>query len=140
MGDMVSPHLHRGTKNEILVDQAGIALLQRLEDLRKSRQMSLRQALQALKEEQDGNEDGDARKSMSEVTLSRDPSESWAVKALIEELRRTNEALQRERDYWRDLALKLQGQVEELQRLALPSPREQRPWWARRIFRWLWSS
>ncbi|MCS7240534.1 MAG: hypothetical protein NZ651_04745 [Candidatus Bipolaricaulota bacterium] len=52
--------------------------------------------------------------------------------ALIEELRR-------ERDYWRELALKLQAQVEELHRAALPAPKEHRPWWARGILRWLWS-
>jgi len=55
-----------------------------------------------------------------------------AKEALIEELRK-------ERDYWREMALKLQGQVEALQRLALPAPKEdRRPWWARGIFRWLW--
>jgi len=138
LGDMVSPYLHRGTKNEILVDQAGIALLQRLEDLRKSRQLSLRQALQALKEEQNENRDSDARKPVSEVTLASDSGESWAVKALIEELRRANEALQRERDYWRDLAIKLQEQVRDLERLALPAPKDRKPWWAFGIFRWLW--
>lgn len=51
--------------------------------------------------------------------------------ALIEELRR-------ERDYWRELALKLQEQVETLQRVALPAPKEHRPWWARGILRWFW--
>ena len=140
LGDMVSPYLHRGTKNEILVDQAGIALLQRLEDLRKSRQLSLRQALQMLKEEQDGNRDFGARKPVSEVTLDSGAGEAWAVKALIEELRRTNEALQRERDYWRDLAIKLQEQVRDLERLALPAPKDRKPWRAFGIFRWLWGS
>jgi hypothetical protein len=139
LGDMVSPYLHRGTKNEILVDQAGVALLQRLEDLRKSRQLSLRQALQALKEEHVGNVGDDVRKPVSEVTLDSDPGESWAIKALIEELRRANEALQRERDYWREMALKLQEQVRDLERLALPAPKDRKPWWARGIFRWLWS-
>ncbi|MEM1867655.1 MAG: hypothetical protein QXY83_02300, partial [Thermosphaera sp.] len=48
------------------------------------------------------------------------------------------EDLRRERDYWRELALKLQEQVRELEKLALPAPREHRPWWARGVFRWLW--
>lgn len=55
----------------------------------------------------------------------------WPVKKLIEEL-------ERERDYWREMALRLQEQVKELERLALPAPREARPWWGRRLFRWLW--
>jgi len=49
-----------------------------------------------------------------------------AKDALIEELRR-------DRDHWRELALELQKQVEELQRLALPAPR--RPWWAKFVRR-----
>jgi len=49
-----------------------------------------------------------------------------AKDALIEELRR-------DRDHWRDLALGLQEQLEELQRLALPAPR--RPWWRRLVSR-----
>jgi DNA-binding transcriptional MerR regulator len=44
-----------------------------------------------------------------------------AKDALIEELRR-------DRDHWRELALKLQAQVEGLQRLAIPAPRKKR-WW-----------
>ncbi|MCS7241020.1 MAG: hypothetical protein NZ651_07245 [Candidatus Bipolaricaulota bacterium] len=63
----------------------------------------------------------------------------WALRMLVEELRRSNEELQRERDYWREMALRLQEQVKELERLALPAPREARPWWGRRLFRWLWS-
>jgi hypothetical protein len=98
----------------------------------------LRQALQALKEEHVGNVGDDVRKPVSEVTLDSDPGESWAIKALIEELRRANEALQRERDYWRDMALKLHEQVRDLERLALPAPKDHKPWWARGIFRWLW--
>jgi len=47
--------------------------------------------------------------------------------------------LRKERDYWRDMALKLQEQVRDLERLALPAPKDHKPWWARGIFRWLWS-
>jgi len=140
LGDMVSPYLHRGTKNEVLVDQAGVALLQRLEDLRKARQLTLRQAVQILKDEREENEVNAVREPMSNITSNSDPGESWAVKTLIEELRRVNESLQRERDYWRDLALKLQEQVRDLERLALPAPKDRKPWWARGIFRWLWST
>jgi len=66
----------------------------------------------------------EAAKLVQEVLAAKD--------ALIEELRR-------ERDYWRDLALKLQTQMEELQRLALPAPKEKGLGWARRLLRWFWS-
>lgn len=55
-----------------------------------------------------------------------------AKDALIDELKR-------ERDYWRELALRLQNQVEELQRLALPAPKKRGLTWAWRFLRWLWS-
>jgi len=71
-----------------------------------------------------GNEDSEAQ-TLALETANHLQTLLEAKDALIEELRR-------DRDHWRDMALKLQGQVEELQRLALPAPR--RPWWAR--FTW----
>ncbi len=74
----------------------------------------------------------------TEALENEEASNSWALKLLIEELRKSNEELRKERDKWQELALRLQNRVEELERLALPSPKDQKPWWARGIFRWLW--
>ena len=58
-------------------------------------------------------------------TLALEPAKH--LQALLEAKEAMIAELRQDRDKWRDLALKLQSQVEELQRLALPAPR--RPWW-----------
>lgn len=66
----------------------------------------------------------DQAKLVQEVLEAKD--------ALIEELKK-------ERDYWRDLALRLQNQVEELHHLALPAPKKREQAWPWRFLRWFWS-
>ena len=111
---MIDPHLGQGENNRLLFDGEALALLRRLEELRKSKAISIRQAALSIREELDENEDSASRQS----ELSTTPSDP--LRELVEELRR-------ERDQWRELALNLQRQVEELTSRALPRPR--RWWW-----------
>ncbi|MEM1767579.1 MAG: hypothetical protein QXD86_06535 [Candidatus Bathyarchaeia archaeon] len=75
-------------------------------------------------------EEEDASASIAQESANLVQEILKAKDTLIEELRR-------ERDYWRDLALKLQSQIEQLQHLALPAPNEKDSGFARRLFRWL---
>lgn len=137
LSDILDAHLRRGPKNQLLFDDSALAILKRLEEVRRVDGLSLRQAAMVVRGEVQGQETKDrsmaapinaANKVKHETGISE---ADWPVKKLIEEL-------ERERDYWREMALRLQEQVKELERLALPAPREARPWWGRRLFRWLW--
>jgi DNA-binding transcriptional MerR regulator len=151
LSDILDAHLRRGPKNQLLFDDSALAVLKRFEEVRRTRGLPLRQAARVLRGElgsgltKDGEdttaqsasernlEDTSNKVSVAVAEVEASQELPWAVKKLVEEL-------EEERDYWRNLALKLQEQVRDLERLALPAPREQRPWWARGIFRWLWSS
>ncbi|MEM3484443.1 MAG: hypothetical protein QXI12_02330 [Candidatus Methanomethyliaceae archaeon] len=138
LSDLLDAHLRRGPKNQLLFDDGALAILKRLEEVRRLDGLSLRQAAQVVREEMEGQrgkvsgEGGRIAASESVKDGTEECGGDWSVRKLIEEL-------ERERDYWREMALKLQEQVRELERLALPAPREGRPWWGRRLFRWLWS-
>jgi len=150
LSDILDAHLRRGPKNQLLFDDSALAVLRRFEEVRRTRGLPLRQAARTLREElgsgwakheeqvaaqSASNRDFEDTSNKVSVALSEVETSQelpWAVRKLVEEL-------EKERDYWRDLALKLQEQVRDLERLALPAPREHRPWWARGIFRWLWS-
>jgi hypothetical protein len=149
LSDILDAHLRRGPKNQLLFDDSALAVLKRFEEVRRTRGLPLRQAARVLRGElgsgltKDGEnttvqsaserdlEDTSNKVSVAVAEVEASQELPWAVKKLVEEL-------EKERDYWRNLALKLQEQVRDLERLALPAPREQRPWWARGIFRWLW--
>jgi len=151
LSDILDAHLRRGPKNQLLFDDSALAVLKRFEEVRRTRGLPLRQAARVLRGELGSGLTKDGENTTAQSASERDLEDTsnkvsvavaeveasqelpWAVKKLVEEL-------EKERDYWRDLALKLQEQVRDLERLALPAPREQRPWWARGIFRWLWSS
>jgi hypothetical protein len=149
LSDILDAHLRRGPKNQLLFDDSALAVLKRFEEVRRTRGLPLRQAARVLREEFGSGWTKDGENTMAQSASGKDVEDTsnkvsvaiaeveasqelpWAVKKLVEEL-------EKERDYWRNLALKLQEQVRDLERLALPAPREQRPWWARGIFRWLW--
>jgi DNA-binding transcriptional MerR regulator len=151
LSDILDAHLRRGPKNQLLFDDSALAVLKRFEEVRRTRGLPLRQAARVLRDELGSRLTKDEENTTAQSASERDLEDTsnkvsvavaeveasqelpWAVKKLVEEL-------EKERDYWRNLALKLQEQVRDLERLALPAPREQRPWWARGIFRWLWSS
>ena len=111
---VINPHLRKGENNRILFDGEALALLRRMEELRKAEGISIRQAASRIREELDVQEEFVARQSPINGAKT-DP-----LRELVEELRR-------ERDQWRALALDLQKQVEELTARALPPPR--RRWW-----------
>lgn len=119
------------------VSPQAIGILERAVQL-KARGIPLSRLAKVLQEELQGPGNNEENKENPGAGLAQDPTN--LLQALLASKEALVEELRRERDYWRDLALKLQGQVEELQRLALPAPRERRPWWARGIFRWLWAS
>jgi len=122
LSPILGEDLHRGKRGKILVGDKILATLRRMAEL-ESQGLSPREAQGRILEELgNGYKDGE-----STFAQGRPRSPEVAVlRELVEELRR-------DRDHWRDMALKLQGQVEELQRLALPAPR--RPWWTR-LARW----
>jgi len=108
--------LHRGKRGKILVGDSILAALRRMAEL-EAQGLSPREAQTRILEELgNGHKDGESTFAQGSP---RSP-EVAVLRELVEELRR-------DRDHWRDMALKLQTQVEELQRLALPRPR--RPWW-----------
>ncbi|MCS7240631.1 MAG: hypothetical protein NZ651_05245 [Candidatus Bipolaricaulota bacterium] len=137
LSDILDAHLRRGPKNQLLFDDSALAILKRLEEVRRVDGLSLRQAAMVVRGEVQGQETKGRSLVAPMTTANKVKHENgideadWPVKKLIEEL-------ERERDYWREMALRLQEQVKELERLALPAPREARPWWGRRLFRWLW--
>ncbi|MEM3484701.1 MAG: hypothetical protein QXQ66_09835 [Candidatus Hadarchaeum sp.] len=138
LSGLLDAHLRRGPKNQLLFDDNALVMLKRLEEVRRLDGLSLRQAALVVREELEGHHakvDGGGGRTVASESVKHgveDFGTDWSVRKLISEL-------ERERDYWREMALKLQEQVRELERLALPAPREGRPWWGRRLFRWLWS-
>jgi len=109
--------LHRGKRGKILVGDKILAALRRMAEL-ESRGLSPREAQTRILEELGNGHKG------GESTFAQGSPRSPEV-AILREL---VEELRQDRDHWRDLALKLQSQLEELQRRALPAPRRRR-WW-----------
>jgi len=103
---ILDAHIRRGEKNELLFTGEALAILKRVEDVRHGTSSSVRQAVDVVRGELQGNSDG-----VSRQTESSGASSSSELQTVIEDLRR-------DRDAWRDLAVKLQDQV-----LALPRPR-----------------
>jgi len=60
-------------------------------------------------------------------TLALEPANH--LQALLEAKDALIEELRRDRDHWRELALRLQTRLEELERLALPAPPRRRWFW-----------
>jgi hypothetical protein len=85
-------------------------------------------------EKESGNED-----AASSVAIGGLTGNQGQLDVQLKLLETLVDDLRKERDYWREMALKLQEQVRDLERLALPAPKDRKPWWARGIFRWLWS-
>jgi len=117
LSPILGQDVHRGKRGKILVGDKILATLRRMAEL-EAQGLSPKEAQGRILEELgNGHKDKETTFAQGHPTSS----ETAVLRELVEELRR-------DRDHWRDLALKLQTQVEELQRLALPAPR--RPWWA----------
>jgi len=119
----LNAHISRGANNELLFNGEALAILQRLEALRKRRGIPIRQAAIRIQEEIDGNGAKRQRQTtlLTTANLSIDglARENTLLREMLEEIRH-------DRDSWKSLAMSLQ------ERLALPSPKP-RWWWP---FRW----
>ena len=103
---ILDAHIRRGEKNELLFNGEALAILRRVEDVRHGTSCSVRQAVDVVRGELQGNSDGVSRQTESSSTAS-----AAELQSMIEDIRR-------DRDVWRDLAMKLQDKI-----LALPRPR-----------------
>jgi len=116
LSPILGQDLHRGKRGKILVGDSILAALRRMAEL-ESQGLSPREARGRILEELGNGHKG--REGTFAQGSPRSPEVS-VLRELVEELRQ-------DRDRWRELALKLQSQLEELQRLALPAPK--RRWW-----------
>jgi hypothetical protein len=118
LGGVIDEHIRRGDHNELLFGDGAFAILRRVEDVRRGESISLRQAVERVRGELQGN--GEHASRQPESTGAATSSDTSMMQVMLDDLRR-------DRDAWRDLALRLQDQ------LALPAPRAARPrrrWWA----------
>lgn len=104
-------HVRRGSNNELLLDGEALAMLRRIEDIRKAQGISIKRAVIRVQEELDGDHDSTTRIT----TGSRDKPE------LVEMLQRENEHLRQEVAWLRE-------RVDQLTPLALPRRRGWLPW------------
>ena len=112
------------------VSPQAIGILERAAQLKASG-VPLRRLAEVVQSELGGNGKERSNGDFEVQTLALEPASH--LQALLEAKDTLIEELRRDRDHWRELALKLQKQVEEFQRLALPRPRT--PWWAK-LFLW----
>ena len=116
--DALSPkidvHLHRGENNRQLYTAEALAMLRRVEELRKARSSTVRQAASRVLEELNGNGDKPRRQSPSELT-SIDPLVAELLRAKDQTIEHLREEIER-----------LNARVQQLLPLALPAPRR---WW-----------
>ena len=114
--DVVAVHLRQGENNRILFDGDAVAVLRRMEELRKAAGCSIRQAATRIREELDTNSTDAASQSESQPTSSMDALQS------------ENALLRDEVKHLRDEVAWLRSRVDELTPLALPRPRRWFAW------------
>ncbi|HDI11456.1 MAG TPA: hypothetical protein ENF77_03905 [Candidatus Acetothermia bacterium] len=108
----IDAYLRRGPNNTLEFTGEAIGILRRLEELRRTHGIPIRQAAAIVREELLGNGEKPQRQTTS------NPS---ALEVEVRYLRELVEELRRDRDHWREMALSLQA--------ALPAPRPKRRWW-----------
>jgi len=121
---LLSPYLRRGEKNRLLLDQGAIEILRAVEDRRASGR-TLDEAKAWVTVSVSGKQGGKLGQEQRE-TASDSAPQSGEVAVLREYI----EELKRDRDHWREMAVKLQDQ------LALPMPapeQDARPSWIFRL-------
>jgi len=101
-------HVRRGSNNELLLDGEALAMLRRIEDIRKAQGISIKRAVIRVQEELDSDHDSPTRIT----TGSRDK--------LVEILQRENEHLRQE-------VIWLREKIDRLTPLALPRGRRRWP-------------
>lgn len=108
----IDVYLRRGPNNTLEFTGEAIGILRRLEELRRTHGIPIRQAAAIVREELQGNGEKPQRQTTS------NPS---ALEVEVRYLRELVEELRRDRDHWREMALSLQA--------VLPAPRPRRRWW-----------
>ena len=109
LGAVIDEHLKHGDKNRLVFNGEALAILRRMEDLRSSASISVRQAASRIREELDSNRVKHVRQAESNMPPS-------GVSELVATLQRVIE------DQREEIAF-LRHQVETLTPLALPKPR-----------------
>ena len=139
--DLLDGQVRIGPRGKKFYSVAVLDMLRDLDELARTHGMSLDQAagelaarIKGTREEKE-SDNGYAASSAAIGGLTGKQGQLDVQLKLLETL---VDDLRKERDYWREMALKLQEQVRDLERLALPAPKNRQPWWARGIFRWLW--
>lgn len=102
-------HVRRGSNNELLLDGEALAMLRRVEDVRKGQGTSIKQAVVMVQQELHGKDDSTTRIT----TGTRD---------------RLEEMLQRENEHLRQEIVWLRERIDRLTPLALPRRRGWLPW------------
>ncbi len=102
-------HVKRGSNNELLFDGEALAILRRVEDVRKAQGTSIKRAIMRVQEELDGKDDSTTRTT----TSNRDE--------LVGMLQRENEHLRQEVTWLRE-------KIDRLTPLALPRRLSWLPW------------
>ena len=111
LGDILDDYLTRGPRNQLILHGEAVAILQRLEEIRRSEGVPIREAAGLLKGELT---DGDGESGIYLVV--RPQIEDEVLQDVIRELIR-------ERDHWRDYAMTLQSVLPaELRWLTKTSP------------------
>ena len=114
--DVVAVHLRQGENNRILFSGDAVAVLRRMEELRKATGCSIRQAASRIREELAGNSTDAASQSESQPASSTDALQS------------ENALLRDEVTHLRSEVAWLRARVDELTPLALPRPRRWFAW------------
>ncbi len=97
LGDMLHGYLSRGDRNRLVFRGEAVAILRRLEELRREQGLPIREAADRLRDEL---VDGDA--SSGVFIVIRPEVEMALVQELLQDV-------SRERDQWREYALALQS-------------------------------
>lgn len=111
-------YLKRGRNNDLIFNGEALAILQRVEDVRKSAGIPIRQAVVRVLDELNGNGVEPLREGAENSALVE------VLKTQVEVLREELEHLRRENEW-------LRGRVDELTPLALPRPRRRWLAWLR---------
>jgi len=114
--DVVAAHLRQGENNRILFDGDAVAVLRRMEELRKATGCSIRQAASRIREELADNSTDAASQSELQPTSSMDALQS------------ENALLRDEVTHLRSEVAWLRARVDELTPLALPHRRSWLRW------------
>ncbi len=101
-------YLSRGPNNEILFNSSALALLRRLEDVRKAESIPIRQAVARVSAEQGAHAAHTAREGEENPLLEQVLKDK---ERLIEEKDWRIRNLEGERNHWRDLALDYHRQL-----------------------------